>query len=184
MQDNPEETTQTNNENDSQEQAKSLEQQLDDEIKKSQEYMEGWKRAQAEFTNIKKRLEQEKQDFCKFANSGLMLSLLPILDDFELALNHTPREHEDSNWVKGMKLVYQKFKSTLETQGLTRIDSLGKSFDPCIHEAIKTEKGIEGMVIQEYQKGYMFNDRLLRPAKVIVGCGEGENKPNESEEAA
>jgi molecular chaperone GrpE len=154
-----------------------LEQALEAEKQKAAEYLAAWQRAQADFINYKRRTEQERQDFNSFANAQLVLSILPILDDMERALDAIPAEFADHDWVEGIRLVDRKFKTILEGQGVKPILSLGMAFDPRFHEAMRKDKGEEGVVIGELQKGYMLNDKLLRPARVVVGGGdEGETE--------
>jgi molecular chaperone GrpE len=154
----------------------SLEQALAAEKKKAEEYLASWQRTQADFINYKRRNEQERQDFNSFANANLVLAILPILDDLERALNALPEEFAGHDWVEGVKLVERKFKTVLEGQGVKPILSLGMAFDPHYHEALRQDKGEEGMVIGELQKGYMLNDKLLRPARVVVGSGNKDTK--------
>jgi molecular chaperone GrpE len=159
-----------------QEDIESLQKALEEERQKAGEYLANWQRAQADFLNYKRRTEQERLEFNSFANASLVLSILPVLDDLERALDAIPEEHAKDDWVEGVRLVERKFKTTLEGQGVKPILALGMAFDPKYHEAIRQDKGPEGMVIGELQKGYMLNDKLLRPAKVVVGNGE-EDKP-------
>ncbi len=104
---------------------------------------------------------------------------MPIVDDLERAIKAIPDEYVNSDWVEGVRLVERKFKTTLEGQGVKPILALGMAFDPKLHEAIRHDKGPEGMVIAEYQKGYLLNDKLLRPARVSVGNGEEAVTPEE-----
>lgn len=161
----------------------SLEKELAEAKKKADEYLANWQRSQADFTNYRRRTEQEKLDLGKYANGTLFCDILPVLDDLELALNHVPDKYASMDWVEGVKLVEKKFKSILEKQGVKPVCALGMSFDPALHEAIKQEKGPEGAVIAEVQKGYTLGDRLLRPSRVIVGSGE-EQVDEEAEENA
>ena len=158
-----------------------LEQALAAEKKKTEEYLSSWQRAQADFINYKRRNEQERLEFNKFANASLLLGLLPVLDDLERALAAIPSEFADQKWVEGVQLVWRKFKSSLEIQGVKPILALGMAFDPNFHEAVRQDKGPEGSVIQEFQRGYTLNGKLLRPAKVVVGNGEedGPSQPGE-----
>jgi molecular chaperone GrpE len=142
----------------------------------------GWQRAQADSVNYRKRLEQEKEEAVKYANTNLLSKLIPVLDDFDRALSNIPKDIADVPWVKGVRATYESMFKTLEAQGLKPIDCKGAVFDPSCHEALMTCKGKEGIVVQEIQKGYMYNNRLLRPARVIVGCGEGEEAKSEREE--
>jgi molecular chaperone GrpE len=138
----------------------------------------GWQRAQADFSNYKRYAEQDKAETCKFANAGLLSSILPILDDFDRALATIPPE-EKANWVEGLKLIDRKLRDTLTKQGVTPIQALGMEFDPRTMEAITVAKGQRDMVVQELERGYKLQDKVIRPAKVIVGNGE---KPEEKED--
>jgi molecular chaperone GrpE len=155
------------------EDAASLKQTLAEAEKKAADYLASWQRAQADFINYKRRTEQERQDFSRSANADLILSLLPVLDDLERALGAIPTSVKDS-WVEGVRLVERKFRALLEVQGVTPLVALGEPFDPKLHEAVRQDKGKEGLVIEVLEKGYMFNDKLLRPARVVVGSGEEE----------
>jgi molecular chaperone GrpE len=148
------------------------EQALSEVRKKAEDYLESWKRAQADFINYKRRAEQEKQEMSQYANAQLILSLLPILDDFERAFENTMLKEAKPEWVAGVKLIENKFRSVLATQGLTPIDAVGKSFDPTLHEAVMHAQGEEGIVVQEMRRGYKLNDKVLRPSQVVVGNGE------------
>jgi len=162
------------------EDAESLRQALAEEKKKAEEYLANWQRAQADFINYKRRTEEERKDFSRFANGNLILSLLPVLDDLERALGSTsPARSAKHNWVEGVRLVDRKLRTILEAQGLTPIKALGEPFDPNFHEALRQDKGKEGIVVEEFQKGYMMHDRLLRPAKVVVGNGSEEDSKEE-----
>ncbi len=156
-----------------------LRQILLDEKQKAETNLAGWQRAQADFENYRKRCEQEKEEISKFANSVLILNLLPVLDDFERALNSIPSKKADAAWAEGVKLIERKLKATLESQGLSYIKAVGEPFDPHLHEAIRQDKGKEGIVIEEIQKGYKFRDRVIRPSKVVVGNGEADNIESE-----
>ena len=150
----------------------SLKQALAEEKGKAEGYLANWQRTQADFINYKRRNEQEREEFNKFASTGLVLSLLPILDDLERALASLPPKSAKLTWVDGIRLIERKFRVSLETQGLTPIKALGEPFDPNLHEAVRQDKGKEGIVISELQKGYKFHDRVIRPTMVVVGNGE------------
>jgi molecular chaperone GrpE len=152
--------------------------QLDEATAKAETNMAGWQRSQADFVNYKRRCEQEMSDMAQFASSSVILSLLPVLDDFERAFSSSHREREavDAAWVEGMRLIEKKLKATLEMQGLSTIKAQGELFDPRVHEAVREGKGKEGFVVQEIQKGYKLHDKVLRPAKVMVGTGEGTSE--------
>ncbi len=156
--------------------AESLKQALAEERKKAEDYLSSWQRAQADFINYKRRTEQERQDFSRFANANLILSLLPLLDDLSRAFDAVPDNLAAHSWLDGIKLIERKLRTSLEAQGLAPIKAVGEPFDPNLHEALRQDKGQEGIVIGELQKGYMLYDKLLRPAQVVVGNGEEEKK--------
>ena len=153
-----------------------LRQSLAEEKAKAEANLANWQRAQADFINYKRRSEQEKEEIGKFANSLLMLSLLPILDDLERAFTSIPPHQARLTWVDGIRLIERKLQASLEAQGLSLIKAVGEPFDPKLHEAAMHAKGKEGMVIEELQKGYKLQDRVIRPAMVVVGNGEEEEK--------
>ena len=134
-----------------------LEPALAAEKQKAENYLANWQRAQADLINYKRRIEQERGELNKFANATLILSLLPVLDDLERALNSIPPRTKP-NWVDGIKLIERNFRSVLEAQGLTPIKAMGEPFDPRFHEAIRQDTGEEGMVIEESQKGYVLHN--------------------------
>lgn len=154
--------------------ADSIKRQLEDAKVRVEANLAGWQRSQADFVNYKRRCEQEMADMAQFASASVILSLLPILDDFERAFtsSHKEREAVDAAWVEGMRLIEKKLNATLEMQGLSTIKAKGELFDPRMHEAVREGKGKEGFVVQEIQKGYKLHDKVLRPAKVMVGTGE------------
>ena len=146
---------------------------------KAEDYLDSWKRAQADFVNYKRRTEQERLEIGKYANSELILSLLPILDDFERAFASIPPRVGKTAWVDGIRLVERKLRATLAAQGLSAIKAVGETFDPNQHEAVMHTKGEDGKVVQEMQKGYRLYDKVLRPSKVAVGNGEVLEEPKE-----
>ena len=152
-----------------------LNQALAEEKARAESNLAGWQRVQADFINYKRRVEQEIQEIRKLANANLVLNLLPILDDLERALASVPDDLAEVSWVDGIRLIDRKLRGALEAMGLSRIEAIGEPFDPNIHEAVMPGKGKEGMVIEELEKGYMFQDKIIRPTKVVVGSGE-ENK--------
>ena len=146
------------------------------EDEKAAEYLARWQRAQADFINYKRRIEQERQEFSAFANANLVQSLLPVLDDMDRALAAIPPDLTEHDWVEGIRAVDRKLRTSLETQGVKPIDALGQPFDPSLNEAVRQDTGQEDIVIEEYQKGYTLNGKLLRPAKVVVGNGEEDTE--------
>jgi len=160
-----------------------LKQALAEERAKAEANLAGWQRAQADFINYRRRSEQEKEEMSKFANSLLVFSLLPILDDLERAFASVQPKLDKLGWVDGIRLIEHKLRSTLEAQGLSLIKAIDEPFDPNLHEAVRQDKGKEGIVVEELQRGYKFHDRVIRPSKVVVGNGQEEEaaiKPSQS----
>jgi len=156
------------------EEEKTLEQALLDEKAKAESYLANWQRVQADFINYKRRTEQEKAEIGEYTKSMLVLDILPVLDDFERALTAVSEEMADQSWVEGIKLIERKLRTTLEAEGLLPIEALGEPFDPYLHEAVRQDKGEEGIIIEEILKGYKFKDKVLRASRVVVGNGEVE----------
>ena len=135
-----------------------------EELKQKTEELENnYKRALADYQNLEKRVKEEKQELIKSANRGLILRLLPALDTLVLAQKHTNDQ--------GLKLSLQQLSDILEKEGVAKIETLGKNFDPKYMECVATVEGEEGKVIEELKPGYMFNDIILRAAQVSVGHG-------------
>src|SRR6266404_434102 len=125
-------------------------------------------RSQAEFQNLRKRVERERLELFEYASTEAVRALLPILDDFERGLKV---ESADKEYVNGMELIYQRLYDTLKKLGLEPIDSKGQPFDPHVHHAIEmmeTEEAPDHTILDEFQRGYNFKGRLLRPAMVKV----------------
>jgi molecular chaperone GrpE len=125
-------------------------------------------RARAEFDNARRRAERERSEFLQFAAMDLVKEVLPVLDDFERALKV---ETADRNYAKGVELIYQRLSETLKKLGLEPIESAGRMFDPNLHQAVErveTDEAEDHTVIGEFQKGYNFKGKLLRPAMVRV----------------
>jgi len=154
------------------EDVEALTQALVEEKARAETNMAGWQRAQADFANYKRRVEQEMQEIGKLSNANLALNLLTVLDDLERALSSVPDDLADVSWVNGIVLIDRKFRGALEAIGLSTIEALGEPFDPNVHEAVMQAKGEEGIVVKELEKGYRFQDRIIRPTKVVVGSGE------------
>jgi molecular chaperone GrpE len=153
----------------------SLREQLKAARDQAEEQLRGWQRAQADFTNYRRRVEQEREDFVRFSETSIIRDLLPILDDLERALQSLPPELRGVTWVEGVSLIERKIRATLESHGLTPIEALGKEFDPHEHEAVMRdgEPGEPMMVTGELQRGYRLHDRVLRPTLVRVGQPAG-----------
>ena len=126
------------------------------------------RRSLADFDNARKRFEQQRSDFVQFAAADLVKSLLPVLDDFERALKI---EATDEKYAKGVELIYQRLSDTLKRAGLEPFDAAGQPFDPNLHQAVErvpSDEHQDQTVLAEFQKGYNFKGKLLRPAMVKV----------------
>ncbi len=123
----------------------------------------------ADYENFRKRTEKEKQSLFGDATAKCIEQILPVMDNFERAME---APCSDEEYHKGMKMIFEQFRNFLEKQGVAEIDALGKPFDPNIHQAIKreeaTEEFPENTVCEVFQKGYMLKERLIRPAMVAV----------------
>jgi len=163
------------------EKTEELEKALAEEKAKVEANLAGWQRSQADFVNYKRFAEQEKADIIKNANAGLLANILPILDDLERAISSLPAEEAHQKWAEGFKLIERKFKDILKRQRITQIQVLGMEFDPYTMEALTTAPGKKDMVIMEVEKGYKIQDKVIRPARVIVGNGEEPPKEKKTE---
>ena len=130
-------------------------------------------RLYAEFDNYKKRVHKERAELLKTAGSEMLISMLPVMDDFERALKSVEGMDEKNPMKEGIVLVYNKFKNILEQKGLKSMTSIGKPFDVDLHEAISNipvnDLELKEKVVDEIEKGYTFNDKVIRHAKVVVG---------------
>ena len=144
-----------------------LKNQLEEKDKKIEELTDTLKRLQAEFENYKKRIDKEKTEFVKYAHADIIQSMLPVLDSFEIALKNT---NDKEKFVEGIKIIYAQFHSILEAEGLKPIKANGEKFDPYRHEVLMKEESDkpEDTILEEFQKGYMLNDKVLRNRKVKI----------------
>jgi|SRR4051812_36519633 molecular chaperone GrpE len=146
---------------------------LKDRAAKADEHWDRLLRTTADFDNFKKRAAREKQDAIKFANEGLLQKLIPILDNFDMALSAAQTAQSDAvqSLQTGVNMIHQQLKNAMAEAGLEEVDATGKAFDPNLHEAVsqqETSEVPEGQVVQQLRKGYKFRERLLRPASVVV----------------
>jgi len=145
---------------------------LKEEAGQAKEYWDKLLRLHADFENTRKRLDREKQDFIKFANEGIILELLNILDDLERTLTLEHAQHQDlAAFLKGVEMILSHLYEMLKEYGVRPIETEGKLFDPHFHEAlmqVENKDLPEHSIVEELQKGYMLNDRVIRIAKVKV----------------
>jgi len=144
-----------------------LKKQLEEKSSKIEELTDTLKRLQAEFENYKKWNAKEKVDFIKYAHADLIAQMLPVLDSFEIALKNTS---DKDKFIEGMKIVYAQLHSMLEAEGLKPIKATGEKFDPYKHDVLMKEESDkpEETILEEFQKGYMINDKVLRHSKVKI----------------
>ncbi|MCF7708350.1 MAG: nucleotide exchange factor GrpE [Verrucomicrobia bacterium] len=146
---------------------------------KADEYYDRFLRQKAEFDNFRKRSARERQEAVKYANQALLEKLLPILDNFEMAISAAGNADTQSNESlrQGVEMILNQLQNTLSDAGLVEVDAQDQMFDPRFHEAVaqhETDEVEEGKVAQQLRKGYMLGDRLVRPASVVVA-----KKPSE-----
>lgn len=136
------------------------------------EYLDALQRSRAEFINFRRRIEQDAERQRLRATEALIAKLLPVADDFERALRMMPDDIAANSWTEGVRLVERKLWRVLEAEGITPMDSLGQPFDPSRHEAVMMDDsgGNADTVVEEYQRGYLRGDDVLRPAMVKVGA--------------
>lgn len=170
-----------------------LRQQLEAKEQEAKTSYERLLRQAAELENFKKRTIREREDSIRFANEALVRDLLPVVDNLERAIAHAQGGGNGKSLVEGVEMVLKGLLDVLNKHGVTQIDSMGQTFDPVKHEAmaqVETENFEPNTVIQEHHKGYLFHNRLLRPALVSVskqvkcereknGGGEVENGPTD-----
>lgn len=156
---------------------KKLRQKLELCIKEKQEYLLGWQRSKADFVNARKFDEENRNNFIKFSNQGLIEELLPVIESFEMAFgNKEAWEKVDKNWRTGVEYIYGKLVSTLTQHGLTELNPVGEKFNPAEHtsfENVPTDNPKEDhMIVAVVQKGYMLNGRIIKPPNVKVAVFE------------
>jgi molecular chaperone GrpE len=159
-----------------QEEAKEMAVALEEAKNKLQESEDRVLRLAADFDNTKKRLEREREISLKYAEENILKELLPGIDNIERAMEQGRDANSIKGLLEGVELTHNGLMATLEKYGVKAIESLGQPFDPNIHEALameETDQMEPNMVLREYQKGYIYKDRLLRPAKVIVSKTTG-----------
>jgi molecular chaperone GrpE len=146
---------------------------LENRAAKAEENWDRLVRTTADFDNFKKRAAREKIESAQYASASLLQKLLPVLDNFEMALAaaQAAKEAKNDSLQSGVAMIQSQLKSVLTESGLEEVDATGKPFDPNFHEAVSEQESadvVEGNVLQQLRKGYKFKERLLRPATVIV----------------
>jgi molecular chaperone GrpE len=158
------------------ERIEALERELTEVRARAEEHLYNWQRSAADFSNFRRRTDEERAAAGQFSNALLIGKLLAVLDDFDRALESVPADAHDS-WIEGVQLVERKLRGVLESEGVTAIPAVGEPFDPNLHEAVAHEETADhpdNHVIGEVQRGYRLHDRVLRPSLVRVA-----NNPKE-----
>jgi len=143
---------------------------------KAEEWLDKYRRSAAEFSNYRKRMDRERARQRQQLQMDLLRKLLPIVDDFQRALENVPDDRQDLEWVEGVMLIERKLQNLLKEMGVETIAAEGEPFDPNYHHALLREESDEypeGIVLEELQKGYLLEDRVLRPTMVKVSSGPG-----------
>lgn len=156
---------------------------LEQATRERDEYLNSLQRLQAEFTNYRKRMVKDKEDFRKYALESFAQEVLLILDNFERALASADANHDIESLKQGITLIEKQFVEWLNTKNIKAIDSVGKEFDPNFHQAMThqdSDQHPENTVLSEMQKGYMINDKILRPALVVVSKPAAKEDAEES----
>ncbi len=150
---------------------KELKKELEETKKKAQEYLDGWKRAKADYINLERRAEEEKKEIINFANTVLILKILPVLDSFDQAFRHLKKKEKNDKWIEGIKQIKNQLEEILKSEGVEKIETIGCKFDPQLHEAMACEKNNkfkEDEITEEIKAGYKLRDKVICPAKVKV----------------
>jgi len=135
-------------------------------------------RSQADMENIKKRNQKDKEDWIRYSNETLIKEMLPVIDNLEKAISHSQNENSFDALKEGVKLTLKGFMDTLTKSGLGEVKAQGEPFDPRYHQAVSQQEDNtveEGIILEELQKGYTLNERLIRPAMVVVSKGKPDN---------
>jgi molecular chaperone GrpE len=128
-------------------------------------------RLQADYDNFRRRTRQEKEDFAKYASQRLIEMLVPVIDNFERALQAAQTNNDFDSFAKGVDMIFRQFDQVLSNEGLQRMETVGKPFNPEYHQAVmqvESEEHEEGIIVEELQKGYILKDKVIRPAMVKV----------------
>lgn len=152
--------------------AEELVQRIEQLEQESSSYKDQYLRSAAEMRNYKRRTEQDRADLIRNAGASVLMKLLPVLDDFDLAMAHVPAEVAALPWFNGIRLMHTKLETMLEGEGVKPIEALGDVFDPNRHEAVMHEMvgpDMAGRVTAELRRGYTLHERIIRPTLVKVG---------------
>ncbi len=156
-------------------------QELKTQAERAQQWYDRLLRTTADFDNYRKRAARERQDAVRLANEGLLQKLVPVLDNFDMAMTAAGSANASVEGLRaGVAMIHQQLKTALAEAGLEEIDASGKPFDPNLHEAVaqeETTEAAEGCVLRQLRKGYRLRERLLRPANVVVAKAPSTHQP-------
>ncbi len=142
---------------------------------KAQTYLDLAQRTQADFVNYKRRVEQDRSDYARSARADILMKFLPVIDDFDRAVENLPANLASNEWVQGVALIQRKLHAALEQLGVRPIEGVGKPFDPYQEEAVLHEPSAEDLpetVTRIVRSGYVLDGKVIRPAQVIVSSGQ------------
>lgn len=148
-----------------------LRSELEQSEAKVEELTDTAKRSMAELQNAKRRMEEEKDTFAKFACANVFMQILPVFDSFERAKQNMPEDIKDNDWAKGIESIVKQFEAIMEQFKISKMKTVGEKFDPNLHEAVASGPGEKDIITEEFEGGYMIEDSALKPAKVKVGDG-------------
>ncbi len=158
---------------------KALRKALEKKETEFQELQNKYLRTLAEMDNFRKRAAREQTESIRYANEKIMSDLLPVIDNMERAITHSTEKKDFDVLIDGLNLILQEFSNAMDKHGVKCIESIGQPFDPSIHHAVvRVDTGThnDNMIVEEFRKGYLLNDRVLRPALVSVAKKKDETK--------
>ncbi len=161
---------------------KGLEKELETVRKQLDEEKDRCLRLSAEFDNLRKRTQKEKEEFVKYANEKLIVDMIDIMESLERGLENAKGSNNKDKLIEGMELIYKQFKNVLEKNGLVPVKALGEKFDPYKHEAMMqtpSDDNEEDTILEEFSRGYMLNNKVIRYSKVRVSKNKEANNENE-----
>lgn len=159
-----------------------VQQQLEQALQEKQKIQEQYLRTLAEMDNLRKRTAREKEDMGKFANESILRDMLPVIDNLERAIEHVDKSQNADGLLEGVQMTLTQFTQVLKRFGVEPIESIGKPFDPNFHQAmgqLESQEYPVNTVVAEMQKGYQLNERLLRPAFVMLAKAPVDNPDKE-----
>lgn len=137
----------------------------DEGCKKCEEYLAGWQRSKADYQNLQRETVKKMTDFRKYAEEDLLQQIFPLVDYFKHAFKKVSKEEKDSSWLQGIKHIQDYLNKILTENGVEEIKTVGQEADPELHEVVK---GKQGKIIEEVETGFKLNNKIIKPAKVIL----------------